>query len=85
MTLGFVGAVVMAIDKEGTNGPKTCGLLATLAVAGIHGLAVQQMFYANDIGVDPAYGVWAGFAGLGVVIVGCVMGTRTEHLPAGVR
>lgn len=79
LTLGFVGAVVMAIDKDGTSGPKTCGLLATLAVACLHGLAVQQLFYADDFGADPAYGVWAGFAGLAVVLVGCVMGTRTEH------
>jgi hypothetical protein len=31
---------------------------------------------------DPAVGVWAGFAGLVLVLIGCVVGTRTERAPA---
>jgi len=46
-----------------------------------HGYAVYDLF-GEDVAPDPALGVWAGVGGLVLVLVGCVMGTRTERLPA---
>lgn len=81
LAFGVVGAIVMAVDKEGTAGPKICGVLMTVAAGGAHAIAVFTLF-EDAQGVDPAYGVWAGVAGLAVVMIGCVMGTRVERLPA---
>ena len=76
---GVVGAIVMAVDKEGTAGPRVCGALLTAGAATVHGFALSEFF--DDAGVSPAYGVWTGIAGFAVLFVGCLIGTNVERSP----
>ena len=80
LTVGVVGAVVMALDKEGTVGPKLCGALITVMAMGLHGFFVVELF-DEMAEASPAYGVWVGVVGLVVVMTGCIIGTRTEQPP----
>ena len=48
---------------------------------GVHTYALSILFGADD-SPDPAIGVWAGVAGLLAPVVGCLVGTRTEQVPA---
>ena len=79
LTFGFLGAIVMALDKKGTVGPKVCGAFLVLGAAAIQGMAVHVLF--DETGASPGYGVWLGALGLVAVLVGCLMGTRTEESP----
>jgi hypothetical protein len=76
---GVVGLLVNAVDREGSVGPRVMGALVTLGVAGAHGFAVYKVFDGVD---DPQYGwgIYAGFGGLLLVLVGCVIGTRADRL-----
>ena len=78
---GVIGLAVNAADEEGTVGPRVSGALVTLLAGGLHAFAVLDL-YGDDYAPDPAWGVWAGFAGLLLVLVGCVMGTRIDRSPA---
>jgi hypothetical protein len=78
---GVVGLAINAADEEGTVGPRVSGALVTLLAGGLHTFAVFDM-YGDDYAPDPAWGVWAGFVGLLLVLIGCVMGTRIDRSPA---
>jgi hypothetical protein len=78
---GMLGLAVALADDEGSVGPRVCGALVTLLCLGAHGFALIELF-GDEFAPDPAYGVWAGVGGLVAVLVGCVMGTRTERVPA---
>jgi hypothetical protein len=81
LTGGMLGLIVHVVDDEGTFAPRVTGALSTIGVAAVHALAVLQLL-ANDSEPDPGIGIWLGFAGLLVVLFGCVLGTRTERFPA---
>jgi hypothetical protein len=38
--------------------------------------------FGKELAPDPAVGVWAGCAGLVLVLIGCVVAARTERAPA---
>jgi hypothetical protein len=78
---GVLGLAVNAVDGEGTVGPRVAGALVLLLCLGAHGAAVYDLF-GEDLAPDPAWGVWVGIGGLVLALLGCVMGTRTERVPA---
>ncbi len=78
---GVLGLAVNAADDDGSVGPRVSGALVALLCLGVHGYAVFDLF-GDELAPDPAWGVWAGVAGLVLVLIGCVMGTRTERVPA---
>jgi hypothetical protein len=80
-TAGMLGLLINAADDEGKVAPRVCGALMTLAMAGLHGVAIWALF-SEDLAPDPAVGVWAGAAGLAAVLVGCIAGTRHERVSA---
>jgi hypothetical protein len=85
MTLGFlvagvVGLIATAVDEQGRTGPRVAGAFVALVCLVAHGAAVAGIF-GEDGAPDPAVGVWAGGVGLVLVLVGCIMGTRTEATP----
>jgi hypothetical protein len=81
LTGGLLGAIIMAVDKEGRVAPRVNGAIITGLATIMHVVAVNQMF-DDAMHVDPAYGVYVGYAGLAAVLVGCIIGTRTEAAPA---
>jgi hypothetical protein len=78
---GMIGVGLNAADDEGSVAPKLCGALMTLVAAGLHGAAIWSLF-SGEFAPDPATGVWAGVAGLVIVFVGCIVGTRRERVNA---
>ena len=86
MTLGFlvaglVGLVATAVDEQGRAGPRVAGAFVALVCLVAHGAAVAGIF-GEDGAPDPAVGAWAGGVGLVLVLVGCIVGTRTDPTPA---
>jgi hypothetical protein len=80
-TAGLIGVIAHAVDERGTVAPRINGALVVLVAFVLHAGAYADWF-AEDAAPDPAFGVWAGFIGLGLVMIGCLMGTRT--VPVGV-
>jgi hypothetical protein len=80
LTSGVIGLAVNATDDDGTVGPRVSGVVLTLLCAGVHGFAAFDLF-GRELSPDPAIGVWAGLAGLALVLVACVIGTRWEQVP----
>lgn len=78
LTGGVVGLVLNAIDDDGRVGPRVTAALQVILVSVIHGIAMFMIFDGPNE-PDPAIGIWAGFAGLAVVLFGCVIGTRVER------
>jgi hypothetical protein len=78
---GIVGMAVNLADEEGTVGPRVSAALVVLLCLGVHGYALIDL-YGDTFAPDAAWGVWAGVAGLVVALIGCVMGTRIERVPA---
>lgn len=81
LTLGVVGLLVNGLDREGRVGPRLCGALMALTSLVVHAAAAND-FFGEDLAPDPALGVWVGGAGLLLVAVGCIVGTRDERVPA---
>jgi hypothetical protein len=77
LTAGLVGLGINALDERGRTAPRVTGALVATACLGAHVTAVLQMFDA-DGAPDPAIGAWAGAVGLAIVVVGCIVGTRTR-------
>jgi hypothetical protein len=78
---GVLGLVINIVDEHGKVGPRLTGALLGLVCLAVHGYALSIVF-GEDYSPDPAIGVWSGAAGLVVVIVGCLVGTRSERVPA---
>jgi hypothetical protein len=78
---GVVGLAINAADEDGAVGPRVSGALVTLLAGGLHTFAVLDLF-GDDYAPDLAWGVWAGFGGLLLMLIGCVMGTRIDRSPA---
>ena len=70
------------VDDEGTIGPRVAAAFTVIVASWMHAAAVNQVFQ-GDGGPDPAYGVWASAAGLVLLVVGCLIGTRQERVPEG--
>lgn len=75
---GLVGLVLNAVDDDGTVGPRVTAALMVILVAVGHGIAQFTMFDGPNE-PDPGLGIWAGMAGLLLVLLGCVIGTRVER------
>lgn len=78
---GLLGLVINAVDEQGKVAPRLTGAMIAVLCLGVHGYALSILF-GDDYSPDPAIGVWTGVAGLIAVLVGCVVGTRTEQVPA---
>jgi hypothetical protein len=76
----WLGALINAIDDRGVVGPRIGGAFLTLLASAFHVGAYVDL-YVGEGAADPAYGVFAGFAGLILVFIGCVMGSRVEDVP----
>lgn len=77
---GLIGLVVNAVDDEGTFGPRVTAALMTVGVAALHAFSMFLVFEGYpELELDPAAGMWTAFAGLTVVLLGCVLGTRIER------
>ena len=81
LVLGVIGALINLADRRGSVGPRLCGALATLAVGAAFGVGVSILF-DGDFAPSIGYGVWVGAAGLGLVLVACLMGTRRAPVTA---
>jgi hypothetical protein len=79
---GLLGLAVCLVDDEGTIGPRVAAAFTVIVASWLHAAAVNQVFQ-GDGGPDPAYGVWASAAGLVLLFVGCLIGTRQERVPEG--
>ena len=77
LTAGVVGLGINALDERGRTAPRVTGALVATACLVAHVTAVLQMFDAEGA-PDPAIGAWAGAVGLAIVVVGCIVGTRTR-------
>jgi hypothetical protein len=72
-----IGVLANAFDERGVVGPRIgAGFLALGAIA-LHTGAYIDLFTGQGA-PDAAFGMWAGFLGLALVVTGCMMGTRTE-------
>ncbi|HEY3142983.1 MAG TPA: hypothetical protein VGJ86_17725 [Acidimicrobiales bacterium] len=81
LAAGLVGLLLNAFDEEGKFGPRVAGTLAIVTGAGIHAVALADMF-GDDVGnPDPAIGVWVSLLGFVLMGIGCIIGTRMERSP----
>jgi len=78
---GLVGLLANALDERGSIGPRVTGAFVCVVCLVAHGAAAMEMF-GEDGAPDPAIGVWAGVAGLLMMVLGSAVGTRTEPAPA---
>ena len=74
--LGFVAY----FDKRGETAPRVLGAISGLYVLVAHGQAMERLF--GDGGPDAAVGAQMGLAAGILIVVACLMGTTTEHVPA---
>jgi hypothetical protein len=81
LTASILGLILNAADSDGTVGPRVSGAIAALVASVGHGVAIYSLF-SEEFAPDPAVGVWVGVAGLAAVVVGCIMGTRSEQVQA---
>jgi peptidoglycan/LPS O-acetylase OafA/YrhL len=75
LVLGVLGALINLADRRGSVGPRLTGAIATLAGAAAFGVGVSILF-DGDFAPSIGYGVWVGAAGLGLVLLACLIGTR---------
>ena len=81
LVLGVLGVLVNLVDRRGSVGPRLCGALATLAAGAAFGGGVAILF-EGDFAPSIGYGVWVGAAGLGLVLLACLIGTRQRPATA---
>ncbi|HET6954538.1 MAG TPA: hypothetical protein VFI47_29510, partial [Acidimicrobiales bacterium] len=79
---GLLGAVASLADRDGEVAHRVAGAFGAIGAGTLCGFAVADVF-PDKGGPSPAAGVWAGIGGLLLVLLGCVLGTRTERVPAG--
>jgi hypothetical protein len=75
LTAGILGLLINAVDRRGSVGPRLSGALGAL-VAGAYFGGAGAALYGGEFAPDMAIGWWAGVAGLALVFVGCLIGTR---------
>lgn len=81
LSAGVLGLLINAADADGRVGPRVSGAIVALMCLGVYGYALSILF-GEEFSPDPAIGAWAGAAGLVLVVVGCITGTRTDRVPA---
>lgn len=79
---GPVGLVANLLDERGSVAPRLSGTVGVAGALWMQVVAMNDLFVGDDH-PDPTVGPWVGVAALVVVLVGCLIGTRTERVQPG--
>jgi hypothetical protein len=72
------------LDDRGVVGPRAGAAFLAIVAIGLHVGAYIDLF-TGDAEPDAALGVWVGFLGVALVLIGCTMGTRAEPVDPWLR